>query len=149
MTTISLDDFHLSPDIVVGTEDHRSLLQLAMAGRGHTTADDADGLLYELERARVVKDEALPSDVVRMGSTVRYRAGGGAERVVELVYPADADIGQGRISVLTPVGTALLGLKPDQSITWTTRDGRNQMMTVLSVLPPAGDDGDDPGPAAA
>lgn len=152
MTTISLADFDLSPDIVVGTADHRSLLVLAMAGRGQT--DEAEGLLYELERAKVVEDEVLPRDVVRMGSTVRYRAGGGAEREVVLVYPADADIGQGRISVLTPVGTALLGLRPKQSITWLTRDGRKQVMTVLSVMPPAediaGDDGDDdPGPFAA
>ncbi len=149
MTTISLADFDLSPDIVVGLGDHRSLLVLAMAGRGHT-AEDADGLLYELERARVVEDAVLPHDAVRMGSIVRYKAGGGAERVVTLVYPKDADIGSGRISVLTPVGTALLGLRPKQSITWLTRDGRKQMLTVVSVLPPLeGDEGDDPGPAAA
>lgn len=147
MTTISLADFELSPDIVVGLADHRTLLVLAMAGRGHT-AEDADGLLYELERARVVDDAAVPSDTVRMGATVRYRAGGGAEREVTLVYPKDADIAAGRISVLTPVGTALLGLRPQQSITWLTRDGRKQLMTVLSVTPPSLD-GDDPGPMAA
>lgn len=148
MTTISLADFDLSPDIVVGSGDHRALLGLAMAGRGQP-ADDAEGLLTELERARIVDDHALPHDVVRMGSRVRYRAGGGAEREVVLVYPAEADIGSGRISVLTPVGTALLGLRPKQSITWVTRDGRKQMMTVLAVTPPAEDDGEDPGPAAA
>lgn len=146
MTTISLADFNLSPDIIVGQNDHRTLLGLAMAGRGHT-ADDSDGLLYELERAKVVEDEAVPPDVVRMGSTVRYMAGGGAERVVTLVYPKDADIQNGRISVLTPVGTALLGLRAGQSITWMTRDGRKQVLTVKSVLPPAEDD--DPGPIAA
>jgi regulator of nucleoside diphosphate kinase len=146
MTTISLADFNLSPDIIVGQNDHRTLLGLAMAGRGNT-ADDSDGLLYELERAKVVEDEAVPPDVVRMGSTVRYMAGGGAERVVTLVYPKDADIQNGRISVLTPVGTALLGLRAGQSITWMTRDGRKQVLTVKSVLPPAEDD--DPGPIAA
>jgi regulator of nucleoside diphosphate kinase len=148
MTTISLAEFNLSPEIIVGQADHRSLLVLAMAGRGHT-ADDSDGLLYELERAKVVDDGVLPQDVVRMGSTVRYMAGGGAERVVTLVYPKDADIQNGRISVLTPVGTALLGLRPKQSITWLTRDGRKQVLTVQSVLPPADDGGEDPGPAAA
>lgn len=146
MTTISLADFNLSPDIIVGHGDHRSLLGLAMAGRGHTTGD-SDGLLYELERARVVEDDSVPPDVVRMGSAVRYMAGGGAERVVTLVYPKDADIQNGRISVLTPVGTALLGLRTGQSITWVTRDGRKQVLTVKSVTPPAEDD--DPGPVAA
>jgi regulator of nucleoside diphosphate kinase len=150
MTTISLAEFNLSPEIVLGQEEHRTLLVLALAGRGHT-ADDADGLLYELERAKVVDDAALPADTVRMGSRVRYRAGGGAEREVVLVYPKDADIAAGKISVLTPVGTALLGLRTQQSITWLTRDGRKQMLTVLSVTPPEATDGedDDPGPQAA
>lgn len=147
MTTISLPDFNLSPSIVMGLSDHRQLIVLAMAGRGHT-ADDADGLLYELERAEVVADDVLPADAVRMGSSVRYRTNGGAERRVTLVFPKDADIGEGRISVLTPVGTALLGLRPGQSITWLTRDGRKQVLTVLAVTPPAGDE-DDPGPLAA
>jgi len=147
MTTISLADFNLSPQIVMGMSDHRQLIVLAMAGRGHT-ADDADGLLYELERAEVVADEALPTDAVRMGSTVRFRTNGGSERGVTLVFPKDADIGEGRISVLTPVGTALLGLRTGQSITWLTRDGRKQVLTVTSVLPPS-DDEDDPGPLAA
>jgi regulator of nucleoside diphosphate kinase len=131
----------------MGHSDHRQLIVLAMAGIGHT-ADDADGLLYELERAHVVADEKLPPDAVRMGSVVRYRTNGGVERRVALVYPKDADIGEGRISVLTPVGTALLGLRTGQSITWLTRDGRKQMLTVVSVLQPAAE-GDDPGPSAA
>jgi regulator of nucleoside diphosphate kinase len=147
VTTMTLSDFHLSPQIVVGISEHRQLLVLAMAGRGHT-ADDADGLLYELERAKVVTDHSVPSDAVRMGSTVRYRSNGGVDRVVQLVFPKDADIAHGRISVLTPVGTALLGLRVGQSITWLTRDGRNQMLTVLGVTPPDGGSDSD-GPLAA
>jgi regulator of nucleoside diphosphate kinase len=65
---------------------------------------------------------------------------------VTLVYPAEADIAEGRISVLTPVGTALIGLRAGQSITWRTRDGRKQVLTVLRVTPPVADD---PGPEAA
>ena len=143
MTTISLADFNLSPQIVLGTADHRQLITLAMAG-----AEDADGLLSELERAQVVPDAALPQDVVRMGSRVRFRTDGGAERSVQLVWPAEADIGTGKISVLTPVGTALIGLRAGQSITWLTRDGRKQLLTVLGVTATESD-GDDPGPIAA
>ncbi len=146
MTTISLTDYILSPDIVLGHSDHRMLVVLAMAGLGHS-AEDADGLLYELERARVVADSAVPQGIVQMGSAVRFRTNGGEQREVVLVYPKDADIEAGRISVLTPVGTALIGLAVGQSITWLTRDGRKQMLTVLSVTPPATDD--DPGPIAA
>ncbi len=143
MTTISLADFNLSPQIVLGTADHRQLISLAMGG-----AEEADGLLSELERAQVVPDAALPQDVVRMGSSVRFRTDGGAERSVQLVWPAEADIGTGKISVLTPVGTALIGLRAGQSITWLTRDGRKQLLTVLGVTAPESD-GDDPGPIAA
>jgi regulator of nucleoside diphosphate kinase len=145
MTTISMADFDLSPAITLGQADHKLLIVLAMAGTGHT-AEDADGLLYELERAQVVPDGAVPDDVVRMGSFIHYRTNGDIERAVELVYPADADIEAGRVSVLTPVGTALLGLRKGQSITWLTRDGRKQLLTVLSVRQP---DGNSPDPLAA
>jgi regulator of nucleoside diphosphate kinase len=131
----------LSPDIMLGASDHRQLLVLAMAGAGHS-ADIADHLLYELERAHVVPDSQLPGDVVGMGSNVRYRTWDGVEREVTLVYPARANIAEGRISVLTPVGTALLGLTAGQSISWLTRDGRRQTLTVLSVE--GGDEPEDP-----
>jgi regulator of nucleoside diphosphate kinase len=148
MTTTSLSDFNLSPDLVLGRDEYRQLTVLALAGTEHS-ADDADWLLHELERATVVPDGRVPRDVVRMNSLVRFRTSGGDQRVVELVFPRDADIASRKISVLTPVGAALIGLRTGQSITWLTRDGRRQVLTVLSVTPPATDPNDDPGPAAA
>jgi regulator of nucleoside diphosphate kinase len=149
MTTITLVDFNLTPAIVLGTAEHRLLTALATAGAGDF-ADPADSLLQELERASVVPDASVPADVVRMNSTVVFRTLGGEERSVQLVFPKDADIAEGRISVLTPAGTALIGLKTGDSITWAARDGRKQMLTVLSVQQPGADDpGDDPGPLAA
>ena len=50
-----------------------------------------------------------------------------------LVYPPEANIDAGRISVATPIGTALLGLAEGQSIDWTARDGRKQRLTVVAV----------------
>ena len=144
MTTITLGELWLSPNIILERSEHSQLSLLALAGTGHT-ADTADALLHELDRAQIVTEPEVPADVVRMGSTVRFRTGRDT-RQVQLVYPADADISLGRISVLTPVGTALIGLRAGQSITFTARDHRPQMLTVLAVLPP-GDD--DPGPAAA
>lgn len=144
MTTTTLQDFVLSPDIIISRSEHRMLTVLAMGGSGHS-ADVADNLLYELERAEIVPDFLVPPDAVRMGSRVRYRVNG-AERTVELVLPAEADIAEGRISVLTPVGAALIGLRRGQSITWLTRDGRKEVLTVLGVDRPKEDD---PGPSAA
>ena len=125
----------LNPEIVLGAADHRQLNILAMAGLTHTP-DQSDDLLYELERARVVDDTDIPGDIVRMGSTVLYRTDAGQEQRVTLVYPVDADIAQGRISVLTPVGTSLIGLRVGQSITWRDRAHKRHMLTVLAVEKP-------------
>ena len=133
MTTTIHND--LNPEIVLGAADHRQLNVLAMAGLTHTP-DQSDDLLYELERARVVEDGHVPDDIVRMGSSVHYRTDSGQEPVVTLVYPVDADIAQGRISVLTPVGTALIGLRVGQSITWRDRAHKRHMLTVLAVTQP-------------
>jgi regulator of nucleoside diphosphate kinase len=56
--------------------------------------------------------------------------------MVTLVYPVDADIATGRISIMTPVGTALIGLRVGQSISWRSRDNRKHMLTVLAVKEP-------------
>jgi regulator of nucleoside diphosphate kinase len=93
----------------------------------------AENLLMEMERARIVPDHKLPQDVVRIGSRVQYRTDKDEQVDVTLVYPARANISLGRISVLTPVGAALIGLRTGQSITYEARDGRRNVVTVLSV----------------
>jgi len=137
-THIMATDIHndLNPEIVLSAADHHQLNVLAMAGLTQTP-DQSDDLLQELERARVVDDGHVPDDIVRMGSTVRYRTDTGREAEVTLVYPVDADIAEGRISVMTPVGTALIGLRVGQSITWRDRANKRHMLTVLTVAQPA------------
>lgn len=120
------------PKIVIGKTEHAKLTQLAN-GLLDRRPEIADMLLNELERARVVKDDAVPANTIRIGSTVTYQTEDGPQRTVTLVYPADADIEKGRISILTPIGTALLGLSVDQSIDFTSNDGRSHRLTVLAV----------------
>jgi len=120
------------PSIVIGETHHQRLNKLALAAADRLP-DISDGLLLELERARVVSDTAVPRNIVRMGSTVEYETDTGDGRTVTLVYPKDADISEGRISVLTPIGTALLGLSAGQTMGWTTRDDRRHKLTVLAV----------------
>ncbi|MGQ3672774.1 nucleoside diphosphate kinase regulator [Xanthobacter sp. TB0136] len=119
------------PTIVLNEEDHERLTGLATAFLSRNP-DVAEELLTELERAKVVPAKRLPATAVRMGSTITYKANG-AERTVSLVYPGDADIAAGRISIMTPIGAALIGLSEGQSITWTARDGRPNELEVLSV----------------
>ncbi len=91
-------------------------------------------LLKEIDRARVVRDGALPADVVGMGSRVRFRDGStGTERTVRLVYPHEADIAAGKVSILTPIGAGLIGLREGQSIRWEDRDGHPKVLQVIAV----------------
>ncbi|WP_062228819.1 nucleoside diphosphate kinase regulator [Aureimonas frigidaquae] len=124
------------PRIAVLEKDFESLTLLAnqMLDRMPDVAED---LLAELDRARIVDQRNLKSDTVAMGRQVTFRRDAEPERTIQLVYPAEADINAGRISILTPVGTALLGLKEGQSITWNARDGRQHIFTVLAVSTPA------------
>jgi regulator of nucleoside diphosphate kinase len=119
----------LRPKIVVAESEHRKLF--AMAASGSSAA--AETLLEEMERARIVPDVKLPADSVRMGSRVQYRTDDDELNEVTLVYPAQADISAGRVSILTPVGAALIGLRTGQSISWVARDRKMHFLTVLSV----------------
>jgi regulator of nucleoside diphosphate kinase len=99
--------------------------------------DIASALADELERAHVLAKARHPEHIVRMGSEVEFRDDAtGKVQKVKLVYPNEADISQGKISVLTPVGTALIGLRMGSSITWKTRAGELRRLTVLQVHEP-------------
>lgn len=120
------------PSIVINKTDHARLVQLAN-GLLDRKPEIADTLLTELERAKVVERGTTLQNTVQMGSTVEYSAGDTPARRVTLVYPGDADIAQGKVSILTPIGTALLGLRAGQSIDWVANDGRSHRLTIQTV----------------
>lgn len=92
-------------------------------------------LSEELERAIVVPSDRIPMDVVTMNSRLIYSdENTGTTREVELVYPGEADPVAGRISVLAPVGCALLGLRAGQSIDWNLPNGKVHRLRVERVL---------------
>jgi regulator of nucleoside diphosphate kinase len=119
------------PEIVIRAADGERLATLANGLIEHTP-ELAEELLGGLARARLAEDDVLPADSVQMGSTLTYEADGKRRRVT-LVYPREADIAAGRISILTPIGTALIGLAEGQSIDWTARDGSVHRLTVVEV----------------
>ena len=122
------------PAITLSRTDHERLSRLAQSVVDRNP-DVADQLLAELDRARLVSDSALAASIVRMGATLRFTTDAGEDRTVTLVYPGEADIAAGKISVLTPIGAALIGLSAKQSIDWTALDGRVHRLTVESVGP--------------
>ncbi len=91
-------------------------------------------LLDEIGRASLCPRDVLPDDIVAMESEVAYRdERSGTSRHVRLVYPNHADVTLGRISILTPVGAALIGLRTGASILWPDRDGEMRSITVEQV----------------
>jgi regulator of nucleoside diphosphate kinase len=91
-------------------------------------------LREELDRAHVLPAEKLRPDIVSLGSRVEFRdEHTGKVQEIVLVYPFDADIARRRVSVLTPVGAALLGLSVNQTISFHTRTGERRELTVLKV----------------
>lgn len=123
------------PAIALTRSDHERLSRLAESYVARNP-EVADQLLAELDRARIVDDSRISADVVRMGSTLRFTSDLGEDRRVTLVFPGEADIAEGKISILTPIGAALIGLSAGQSIDWTARDGRVHRLTVESVDAP-------------
>ncbi len=120
--------------IIVSDADYERLTDLANASL-HRLPEVAQELLAEMDRAKVVDAASVPDDVVRMGSTVTFKSDDGHTRTLKLVWPADESLDQHRISVMTPVGAALIGLGIGQSISWTARDGKHHRLTVTAVKP--------------
>ncbi|MBP0438020.1 nucleoside diphosphate kinase regulator [Tianweitania sediminis] len=123
---------HRKPAITLARSDSERLWRIAesFASRNPGLAEE---LISELERGRVVDDRRVAADVVRMGSTLCYTSDLGEDRTVTLVFPGEADIAEGKVSILTPIGTALIGLSAGHSIAWTARDGRTHRLTFRSV----------------
>jgi regulator of nucleoside diphosphate kinase len=94
-----------------------------------------EGLLDELARADIVEPQHMPPGVATMNSTVRFEIDSPEEEFcLTLAYPKDMDQVENGISVLTPIGTALLGLSVGDTIDWPRRDGHMLNVRLLEVL---------------
>lgn len=124
---------HVSP-IQVTREDMERLRAVVDRYSDSPESAAAEMLEAELDRARVVAQDELPPDVVSMRSSIVYEdVDSGERREAILVYPDEADIEHSLISVLAPIGTALLGLSVGQSISWPVPGGRTRTVRVVSV----------------
>lgn len=125
------------PRIIMADTEVEQLSALALRME-HASPFAAGLLLKEIDRAEIRADGEMPDNVVRMRSIVQFEDDAhGATRTVLLVYPSEADIAAGKISVLTPVGAGLIGLSVDQEIQWPDRDGHERTLRILKVKQPA------------
>lgn len=133
-------------EIFISTGDAQELDSLLS---DHLNRDEATESALELStklfEAQVVAPRALPHGTVRLNSTVTYEElPGRTRRCVTLVRPRDADASAGRISVLSPVGRALLGSALGRVVPVELPTGRPQPVRVIEVSPPLLDRVDEP-----
>jgi regulator of nucleoside diphosphate kinase len=118
------------PLVYVAEADHERLWNLARS----TDTLGASLLGEELDRAIVIGEDDAPRGFVRLGSRVEYRdLASGRTRTVQIVAPDQADIDANRLSVVTPVGAAVLGLRAGDAFSWTAGDGRPRDLVIVSV----------------
>jgi regulator of nucleoside diphosphate kinase len=125
-------------DLLVSMSDAEALAPLLADRRrsGRLEANAADALADVLLDARMVPHERLPADRVAMNARVEYREEpGGEARTVALVHPAEAAPSEGRISVLSPVGRALLGRRAGSVTSLSVPGGRALTIRVLAIEP--------------
>jgi regulator of nucleoside diphosphate kinase len=109
---------------------------LAAFATARRDQDHLDELASELERAFVVEPNELPHDVVTMHARVRVSdAMTGERRELVLVFPGQADVAAHRVSVLAPIGTALLGYRAGDEVEWLTPGGLRRLRIERVVQP--------------
>jgi regulator of nucleoside diphosphate kinase len=134
--TVNMVRNRVKPAIILSARDYDRLSTLAQAARNRLP-DLASELAEEVGRAHVLGRDEIADHFVGMNDDVEFRDDTtGRVRQITLVYPDEADIAKGKISVMTPVGTALVGLRIGHSITWETPHGETRQLTVLSVRKP-------------
>lgn len=112
--------------------DYDRLMKLLDKKKPHDDFDKA--LLYELQRGEIVEPKNIPPDVITMNSHVRFSDEQGEDWEFWLVFPEDADISKGKISILSPIGCALLGYKVGNKVAIDTPTKGRRNLTVKEIL---------------
>ncbi|KFE64356.1 nucleoside diphosphate kinase regulator [Hyalangium minutum] len=124
-----------SPALRITAEDMAKLRTVVERYLEGSRASAAEQLELELDRAVVVSQREIPPDVVTMRSRILFEdVETGRRREATLVYPEEADMEQSRVSILAPVGLALLGLRVDDTIEWPLPQARRARLRIMEVL---------------
>lgn len=124
-----------NPPLFLTTDDHARLRLLANTPTSSRSAS-LEQLRSELDRATLLDPKAVPPNVVRMGSRVEIEdLGTGEVDEYTLVYPERADVERRQLSVLAPIGTAVIGFAEGAEVDWKTPGG-NRRIRIRRVAPP-------------
>ncbi len=114
----------------------QSCIERARAG-GLNVPVNLVPLSNEIDRAKKVKPEKMPSDVVTMNSIVKLQnTKTGKDMQIQIVYPQDADFSKQKVSIFAPVGTALLGYRKGDRVEWGTPNGITEFVILDIVYQP-------------
>ena len=122
-------------NLVIRKDDYSLLISYLNNARRQSTFDrrNAEELTAELKKATLVNKNNFPSDVVGLNSKVRIKAEGKSEEMeLMIVTPDRANIKEKKISIMAPIGTALIGFRQGQKVKWKVPSG-NKMFTILEV----------------
>ena len=133
-----------SASIYITEHDHERLSGLIESNRERDAADMEyfQRLEEALDRAEIVDPKEIPTDVITMRSQVRLKdLVTGEAKIYALVFPTEANVSEGKISILAPIGTAILGYKRGDTIEWPVPSGlrRIKVDEVLYQPEAAGD----------
>jgi regulator of nucleoside diphosphate kinase len=124
------------PKIFVTTKDAEKLRELIRKAyhSDYRGSDYLKKLAEEIEKASVVQSNQIPSDVITLNSTARLvDQKTDEEMLYTLVFPEDVDISEGKISILAPIGTAMLGHKVGDTFEWNT-PGETRIIHIKEIL---------------
>jgi regulator of nucleoside diphosphate kinase len=129
----------MSRCIYITDEDLKKLKKLVSAEEDNEReAGYVHDLAQELARAQIVAASAMPEDVITMNSRALLRVDG-EEEEVWLVYPHETDASRNRISVLSPIGTAILGDRAGDCFEWHVPDGTVRVEVIRVLYQPEAD----------
>ena len=119
----------LKHDLLISRYDKQRIMHLLRSGDvSSEVREELDDLTWEIQRAAEVRPQEVPPDVVTMNSSVRISdLGTSKSDVLTIVFPADANYEEGKISILAPLGTALLGYRVGDVVYWHVPRGVRQL----------------------
>jgi regulator of nucleoside diphosphate kinase len=126
----------LKKQLVVRKDDYETLIACLRNSQGRAAFDrrNIEDLETELKKARLVNKDEFPSDVVRLNSIVKVKEENKDKEIeLTLVTPDKADIRQRKISVMAPIGTALIGFQKGEKVRWQVPSG-SKTFTIMEVI---------------
>lgn len=110
----------------------KRILNISGYAEDHEVQKSLMKLSDELKTAHIVDNEDMPNDVIRFDSLVTVEFQNGLEKTIQLVIPIDKNLKENKISVLTPMGAALMGYAKDDNIEWDFPGGRH-LIKIIDV----------------